>query len=38
LLAPVAPIRADFETGKQAYKQGDYAAALKEFAPLMAFS
>ncbi len=30
----VLPVRADFEAGVEAYKRGNYAAALREFKPL----
>ncbi len=34
VLASAAIARADFEAGKRAYEQGDYATALKELTPL----
>lgn len=34
VLAIVTPIRADFQAGVQAYEQGDYVTALKEWRPL----
>jgi uncharacterized protein len=34
LLIPVAPARADWEAGKRAYEQQDYATALRELKPL----